>query len=64
MLQVVIYNTAANALAEDSEIHRLVEESAAAFGRRFRMQDLDKALDSVGSGLLSVPRLAWGPVRQ
>jgi hypothetical protein len=64
VLQVVIYNTAANALAEDSEIHRLVEESAAAFGRRFRMQDLDKALDSVGSGLLSVPRLAWGPVRQ
>jgi hypothetical protein len=36
---------------------RLAAESEARYGRRFRMQDLDKALATVQSGLLQVPTL-------
>ena len=39
-----------------STISRLAAESEARYGRRFRMQDLDKAMDTVRSGLLAVAR--------
>jgi hypothetical protein len=58
-LEVDVYNTAANALSADSDIDRLAAESSARYGRRFRMQDLDLALESVSSGLLAVPSLTW-----
>jgi hypothetical protein len=56
-LAVTVYNTAANALAADTAMHRLADESSARYGRRFRMQDLDLALEAVASGLLAVPHL-------
>jgi hypothetical protein len=58
-LRLVVSNTAANALAEETEIQRLSEQSAERYGRRFRMQDLDLALVGVESGLLSTPVLNW-----
>ena len=36
---------------------RLAAESEAHYGRRFRMQDLDRAMESVQSGLLRVPMI-------
>ena len=45
-----MYNTAANALAADEHITRLAAESER-YGHRFTMQDLDRAMESVRSGL-------------
>jgi hypothetical protein len=56
-IEIIVYNTAANALAADEHILPLVAESEARYGRRFRMQDLDRATESVRSGLLRVPML-------
>ena len=56
-IEIIVYNTAANALAADEHITRLAAESEAHYGRRFRMQDLDRAMESVRSGLLRVPTL-------
>ena len=56
-IEITVYNTAANALAADEHIRRLAAESEARYGRRFRMQDLDKAMDTVRSGLMQVPSL-------
>jgi hypothetical protein len=56
-IEIIVYNTAANALAVDEHIMRLAEESEARYGRRFRMQDLDRAMKSVRSGLLGVPTI-------
>ena len=56
-IEIIVYNTAANALAADEHIKQLAAESEARYGRRFRMQDLDRALVSVRSGLLRVPML-------
>jgi hypothetical protein len=56
-IKIIIYNTAANALAADEQITRLAAESEARYGRRFRMQDLDRAMESVRSGLLRVPAI-------
>jgi hypothetical protein len=56
-IEITVYNTAANALAADEHISRLAAESEARYGRRFRMQDLDKAMATVRSGLLQVPTL-------
>jgi hypothetical protein len=50
-------NTAANALATEQHIIELVAQSEARYGRRFRMQDLDRAMASVRSGLLSAPAI-------
>ena len=50
---------AANALAADEQITRLAAESEARYGRRFRMQDLDRAMASVRSGLLCVPTIVF-----
>ena len=56
-----MYNTAANALAADEHITQLAAQSEARYGRRFRMQDLDKAMVTVRSGMLQVPTLVLGP---
>lgn len=56
-IELRVSNTAANALAQDSAIGRAVATSRRQYGQRFVMQDLDRALDGVSSGLLAVPRL-------
>jgi hypothetical protein len=56
-IRLLISNTTANALAADTAIHRLVEQSHQRYGRRFVMQDLDRAMDGVSSGVLTVPVL-------
>jgi hypothetical protein len=56
-IEIIVYNTAANALAADEHIRRLAAESEARYGRRFQMQDLDQATESVRSGLLRVPTI-------
>jgi len=56
-IELIVYNTAANALAADEHITQLAAESEARYGRRFRMQDLDQAMATVRSGLLQVPTL-------
>lgn len=56
-IEVVVWNTAANALAHDDAIEALVEQTERAHGRRFRMQELDRAMEGVRSGLLAVPAL-------
>ena len=58
-IEIIVYNTAANALAADEQITRLAAESEARYGRRFRMQDLDRAMASVRSGLLRVPTIVF-----
>jgi hypothetical protein len=60
-IEIIVHNTAANALAADEHIRQLAAESEARYGRRFRMQDLDRALESVRSGLLRVPTIVWAP---
>ena len=54
-IKITVRNTAANALAADRHILELAAQSEARYGRRFRMQDLDRAMESVRSGLLNVP---------
>ena len=49
------------ALAADQHIIELAAQSEARYGRRFRMQDLDRAMASVRSGLLSVPTIVGAP---
>jgi hypothetical protein len=56
-IEIVVCNTAANALAADEHIARLTADSEARYGRRFRMQDLDRAMATVRSGLLRVPMI-------
>ena len=56
-IKITVRNTAANALAADQHIVALAAQSEARYGRRFRMQDLDHAMASVRSGLLSVPTI-------
>ena len=56
-IKIIVYNTAANALAVDDHITQLAAEGEARYGRRFRMQDLDQAMATVRSGLLQVPTL-------
>ena len=57
-LAIKVCNTAANALAHDTTIQAMVEDSTRRYGLRFVMQDLDKATDTVASGLLDVPSLS------
>jgi hypothetical protein len=63
-IELVVYNTAANALAADEHVTQLVAESEARYGRRFRMQDLDQAMANVRSGLLQVPALVLAPTER
>ncbi|GAB2616101.1 glycosyl hydrolase [Pseudactinotalea suaedae] len=62
-IEITVHNTAANALAHDPEIGALVERTEARYGRRFVMQELDRALEGVASGLLDVPSLELSPAR-
>jgi alpha-L-rhamnosidase len=61
-IKITVRNTAANALAADQYIHELAAQSEARYGRRFRMQDLDRAMASVRSGLLNVPTIVVSPI--
>ncbi len=56
-IELTVANTAANRLAHDPHLGPMVEESERRYGRRFRMQELDKAMDGVRSGLLGTPGL-------
>jgi hypothetical protein len=56
-IEITVSNTAANALAADQHTVELAAQSEARYGRRFRMQDLDRAMASVRSGLLSIPTI-------
>lgn len=56
-IELQVSNTAANAVAADTAIERQAEQSRENYGRRFVMQDLDRALDGISSGLLRVPVL-------
>ena len=57
-LAIKVCNTAANALANDTTIHTMVENATRRYGHRFVMQDLDKAVDNIASGLLDIPSLS------
>jgi hypothetical protein len=59
-IEITVCNTASNALAVDDSIRSLAARSEHEFGRRFRMQELDRAMDGVRSGLLAVPALVFG----
>ncbi len=56
-IEITVRNTAANALAHDEQISSLAADSERRYGRRFRMQELDRAMQGVRSGLLEVPTL-------
>ncbi len=56
-VEVTVANTASNALAHDEQVETMVAESESRYGRRFRMQELDRAMDGVRSGLLATPAL-------
>ena len=58
-IEVVVHNTAANRLATDEVIVELAEQSEREHGRRFRMQELDRALVGVRSGLVAVPAIVF-----
>lgn len=62
-LRIEVFNTGANALAADSSISEWAELSRELYGRRFRNQDLERALDGVSSGLFVAPtvRLKGAP---
>ena len=55
--EVTVRNTAANKLAHDEQLPSMVADSERRYGRRFRMQELDRAMVGVRSGLLAVPTL-------
>ncbi|GAA1430613.1 glycosyl hydrolase [Microlunatus lacustris] len=57
LLELEVANTAANALAADEHVGPRAAASEERYGRRFRMQQLDRAMDTVRSGLLAVPVL-------
>jgi hypothetical protein len=56
-VEVIIRNTLANAIAHDQQLEPMVAESERRYGRRFRMQELDLAMEGTQSGLLAVPTL-------
>jgi hypothetical protein len=56
-VEIVVSNTASNQLAADERISAIVAASERRHGRRFRMQELHRAMSGVRSGLLDVPAL-------
>jgi hypothetical protein len=56
-IEITVANTAANRLAHDQHLGSTVAESERRFGRRFQMQELDRAMDGVASGLFTAPTL-------
>ena len=61
-IEITVCNTAGNALAADEHIARLTADSEARYGLRFRMQELDRAMATVRSGLLAVPMIGVSAV--
>lgn len=59
VVTVTVRNTAAGALAGDEELREAQRRSHARYGRRFQIQDLDRARDGLASGLLARPVLRW-----
>ena len=59
-LEVEVFGTAAGALAADPHVALVAAASEERYGRRFRMQQLDRATETVRSGLLAVPVLRVG----
>jgi hypothetical protein len=57
VIEVAVSNTTAPSLAADEASAARAAEVRAAYGERFRYQDIDRALDGVRSGLLCVPTL-------
>lgn len=55
LLEVTVYNLAVNALAHDEHVAKVSAAAEQRYGRRARIQDLDRALEGVRSGLLDVP---------
>lgn len=56
-IEITVHNTAANRLSVDTEIHDLVRRTEDRYGRRFVMQELERAGEGLASGLLAVPQL-------
>lgn len=56
-IEITVFNTGANALAGDEDIRRLAAQSEQQYGRRFRLQDLDRAMATVRSGLFRPPSI-------
>lgn len=54
-IEVVVHNTTANRLAADEYLPAIAEAAERAHGRRFRIQDLDLALEGIESGLMREP---------
>ncbi len=59
-IEITVFNTGANALAADEDIRRLAARSEQQYGRRFRLQDLDRAMTTVRSGLFQPPSIGIG----
>lgn len=58
VVEIEVLTTAAHALAADRDrVEELVARTEERYGRRFVMQQLDRATDGVSSGLLAVPTL-------
>jgi len=56
-VEILVRNTAANAVAHDPYLPAWVADSERRYGRRFRMQKLDRAMEGIRSGLLAIPAL-------
>ena len=56
-VEITVANTAANAVAHDPHLPTRVADSERRYGRRFRMQELYRAMDGIRSGLLATPAL-------
>ena len=56
-ITLTVHNTAANALAHDTGIREAADLSRSLYGQRFRLQDLERAAETVSSGLLAIPRI-------
>lgn len=56
-VEITVYNVASVALSADQTVSSATEKSAREYGRRFRMQDLERADETVVSGLLAAPVL-------
>ncbi|TQJ06244.1 alpha-L-rhamnosidase-like protein [Kribbella jejuensis] len=56
-LEIVVHNTAANALSADQHLLETAAEVTEQYGRRFDLQHIEHAADYLNSGLLAVPRV-------
>ena len=56
-VEITVHNTAANAVAHDPHLRFVAADSERRHGRRFRMQELDRAMEGVRSGLMATPAL-------